>query len=383
VSTPIPDPGAAIRGLRRGACTIGYLLAVPAVAEWFLDPQQFYRSYLVAFLFILAPALGALAWILLHWLTGGRWGDTLSDVLAAAAGTLPFVALFFLPVLFGLREIYPWAAADWNRDGAAPLHQSLFLQRPFFIARAAVYLLVWAGLSRIVRARSSPGSLVSRRRVALGAVGLIACFLTITLASVDWGMSLSPGWYSSIYGLLWILDQALAALSLAILVRLFLARVLQSEVAKETLQDLGSLLFAAVLTWVYLAFSQLLIIWSANLPEEVTWYVDRLGPAWRGIGLIVLLAHFFLPFLLLLMRKVKRRAAYLAAVCAIVLAARLPDELWMIVPAFRAHGIPVHWLDLVLPASLFAIWCWLFLVKLEQRPASLEGAARSGNLEAA
>lgn len=368
--------------LGRGAGVLACVFLLPAIVELLRDPAQFFRSYLVAFLFVLAPALGALTWILIARLTGGRWGEALGDVLESAASTLPVLGLLFLPLLLGLEKVFPWAEPGWALDESNPLHQREFLRAPFFVGRAAFFFLVWIGLARLVSSRNPPGSFASRHQVIIGALGLIAVLLTVALSSVDWGMSLSPGWYSSIYGLLTIVAYALAGLSAAILLRLFLASVTGSELPRDTLQDLGSLLFASVLTWGYLSFSQLLIMWSANLPEEVTWYVERLGPGWSEVGVVLLIVHLFLPFFLLLMRKVKRRVASLAAVSALILAARLPETLWMIVPSFGLRGPIIHWLDVVLPVSFFAGWSFLVLRNLERGPATLESRS-PGTVEAA
>lgn len=332
----------------------GLVLAIPALWVLFRDPTQFERSYLVAFLFVLAIAGGALGLVMLHRLTGGAWGDCLADILSASARTLPFVGLLFIPILFDLEALYPWARPDWAATGSS-LHQLAYYSKPFFFARALSYLLLWGGFAWW-------GTRAARGRAALGAVGLIAYVLTMSLAGIDWGMSVGPDWASSIYGLIIVLGQALSALTFAILARYVLDRGgRDSALLPDQAHDLGSLLFAFVLTWAYLGFSQFLIIWSANLPEEVSWYVGRLALGWKELITVIVLAHFFVPFLLLLMRRIKRKPAYLALVAALLLGARLPEIIWMVVPGFQPESFDLHWMDLVLPLALGCLWVAVFL----------------------
>jgi hypothetical protein len=357
-----------LRPLSRYALGMGVALALPCLAWLARDPVQFERSYLVAFLFVLAPAGGSLALLALHRLTGGRWGDALSELLTAAARSLPWLALAFVPVLLGLKAIFPWAAPGWAESEGATAHKVIFLDVRFFIARAVVYLALWSWLARVTLSR--PMDPESNRSRARGALTLLAYVGTTTLAAVDWGMSLGPEWYSTMYGLIIILGQALSALTLAIIARWFLDRAAPDKrLEVDVYHDLGTLVFAFVMTWAYLGFSQFLIIWSANMPEEVTWYMERLAPGWKVLATSLVALHFAVPFLLLLLRKVKRKPAHLAAVCGLVLAARLPELIWLIVPAFHPEELSIHWLDVVLPLALLCLWTGLVLNTL-RRPST-------------
>lgn len=363
------DDGLLLQRLSRYALVAGLVLALPCLVWLARDPVQFERSYLVAFLFTLAPAGGALALLALHRLTGGRWGDALSETLTAAARTLPVFALLFVPVLLGLGAIFPWASPDWAETEAATRHKVLFLDARFFVARAVVYLAVWSWLARVTLSPTADPE--SNRSRARGAVALLAYVLTTTFAAFDWGMSLGPEWFSTIYGLIIILGQTLSALCLAILIRGVLDRVNpERRLEIDVYHDLGTLLFAFVTTWAYLGFSQFLIIWSANLPEEVTWYMDRLAPGWKVLASIIVVVHFAVPFLLLLTRKVKRKPRHLAWVCAVVLVARLPELVWLIVPAFHPEELCIHWLDVVMPLALLCLWSSLTLRAIHIRLAS-------------
>jgi len=364
-----PGDGLHLQRLSRYALTAGLVLALPCLVWLARDPGQFERSYLIAFLFTLAPAGGALALLALHRLTGGRWGDALFEILTAAARTLPVFALLFVPILLGLGAIFPWASPDWAETEAATRHKVLFFDARFFVARAVVYLAVWSWLARVTLSPIVDPE--ANRSQARGAVALLAYVLTTTFAAFDWGMSLGPEWFSTIYGLIIILGQVLSALCLAILIRWVLGRVNpERRLEIDVYHDLGTLLFAFVMTWAYLGFSQFLIIWSANIPEEVTWYMERLAPGWKVLASIIVAVHFAVPFLLLLMRKVKRKPGHLAWVCALVLAARLPELIWLIVPAFHPEELHIHWLDVVMPLALLCLWSSLTLGAIHKRLTS-------------
>jgi hypothetical protein len=247
----------------------------------------------------------------------------------------------------------------------------LYFQRPFFTARALLYFITWIWFALAITKRESLASPRPRRTAGFAGFGLVVYFFTMTFAAMDWGMSLRGSWSSSVYGLLFIVGQSLSALPLAILVRVLLdRRRSRQDLSQAAAIDLGTLLFAAVMIWAYLGFSQLLIIWSANLPEEVTWYASRLGPNWRRLALVLVVFHFLLPFFLLLMRRVKQRGPYLAVVCFILFAARLPEVLWLIVPSFQPDRFQLHWMDFCLPLSLLFLWCWPLLRGLDRLHSS-------------
>jgi hypothetical protein len=357
-----------LRRLANGLLVLAVIAALPALLWLHKDPIQFQRSYLVAFLFVLAPATGSLALLFLHRLTGGRWGEELHAVLTAAARTMIYVGFLFLPLFTSSGNVFQVVDGASSRAGLT-IHEAFYFQRPFFVARALLCLVAWVWLARsITRQASSRGG---SPRAGFAGFGLILYFLTMTIAAIDWGMCLRGGWTSSVYGLLLIVGQALSALPLAIVVRFALAKNgLRPEVTPAVALDLGTLVFAAVMIWGYLGFSQLLIIWSANLPEEVTWYVSRLGPGWRRLALVLIVFHFLIPFVLLLMRKVKQRGLYLAIVCILLFAARLPEVLWLIVPSFQPERLQLDWMDFSLPVSMLLLWSWPFLRELDRLQTS-------------
>jgi hypothetical protein len=338
--------------------------------------EQFFRSYLVAFMFWLSIALGSLALLMLQHLTGGAWGLVIRRHLEAATRTIPMLTVAFVPILFALRPLYLWARPEAVAADRALQMKALYLNVPFFIGRAAIYLLVWNVLAHLLNRWSAeqdeggPRPIGSERRFRqLAAPGLLGYGLTITFASIDWVMSLEPHWFSTIFGVVFMGGQALSAMAFAIAVLALTAqrRPLSEVVGPGHFHDLGKLLFAFIMLWAYFSFSQFLIIWSGNLPEEIPWYLERLRGGWGAVAALVLVGHFLLPFLLLLSRDLKRNPRILGNVAAGLLVMRLLDLLWMIAPRAGRHGVPIHWLDVALPVGLGAIWLALFARELTGR----------------
>jgi len=351
----------------------GVGLAVSLVGLFF-NPAQFLQSYLMAYMFVLGIALGCLALGMVHQLSGGAWGVVIRRPIGAAARTLPLLTLLFLPIALGMRHLYVWTDASLVAHDEVLQHKHVYLNVPFFLSRAAIYFAVWNALSYFLNAWSleqdeTGDPRIARRMQRLSAGGLLAYGLTITFASFDWLMSLEPHWFSTIYGVLILGGQGLSALAFLIAVLVWLSRrpPLDDIIAPEHFHDLGNLMLAFVMLWAYFAFSQYLIIWSGNLPEEIAWYLHRLQTGWRFVGLSLVLFHFVAPFCLLLSRAVKREAQMIVKVALGVLIVRLVDLFWLIAPEFHTAGVWVSWLDVVLPLSLTAIWLGYFVWQLRGR----------------
>ena len=351
----------------------GVGLAVSLVGLFF-NPAQFLQSYLMAYMFVLGIALGCLALGMVHQLSGGAWGVVIRRPIGAAARTLPLLTLLFLPIALGMRHLYVWTDASLVAHDEVLQHKHVYLNVPFFLIRAAIYFAVWNALSYFLNAWSleqdeTGDPRIARRMQRLSAGGLLAYGLTITFASFDWLMSLEPHWFSTIYGALILGGQGLSALAFLIAVLVWLSRrpPLDDIIAPEHFHDLGNLMLAFVMLWAYFAFSQYLIIWSGNLPEEIAWYLHRLQTGWRFVGLSLVLFHFVAPFCLLLSRAVKREAQMIVKVALGVLIVRLVDLFWLIAPEFHTAGVWVSWLDVVLPLSLTAIWLGYFVWQLRGR----------------
>jgi hypothetical protein len=349
-------------------------LALSALG-WLIDPGRFFWSYLFGYLFWWGIALGCLGLALLQFLTGGAWGVVTRRTFEAGVRTLPLLVVLFVPLLFGLRELYPWARME---DVAAdPLlrYKSPYLNIPFFLARAAIYFLSWLALGYFLARWSAEQDRTADPRLArnlrrLSAGGLILLGVSASFAAIDWAMSLEPDWYSTIYPAMVGMGAVLAAFALAVVVVTLLGqREPFAELTTPGLfNDLGSLLLAFLMLWAYLAFSQLLLIWSGNLTEEVPWYLRRIAGGWYWVALFVGVGGFAVPFLLLIFRDLKRDARTLAPIAGWVILAHLVVVYWLVLPAFDPAGLRPHWLDVAAPVGVGGLWLALFARLLASRP---------------
>ena len=373
---------ASIDRVRRPSLAVGLAGLAACAAGAFFAPEAFFRGYLFGYIFFAGLTLGCLAIAMLHHLTGGAWGIPIRRPLESGTRTLPLVAVLFLPIAFGMRYLYAW-----SRPGAAskdPLlaAKAAYLNVPFFLARAVFYFAVWIAIAYFLNRWSleqdhSGSPATSRKLQLLSAGGLVAYGLTMTFASIDWVMSLEPHWFSTMYGVLYIAGQALNALAFvtAALVLLSRQKPLAGFVRASHYHDLGKLLLAFVMFWSYVAFSQYLIIWAGNLPEEIPWYLRRLHGGWGWIGVALIALHFALPFLLLLPEGANRNARVLVSVATLVVLMRFVDVYWLVRPVFtQAAASPtstrfsVSWLDLAAPFAIGGLWLAVYLWQLEERP---------------
>ena len=293
-------------------------------------------SYLFAWLLFLGLALGAMANVMLHNLTGGPWYPAVRAPLLAASRLVPLAALLGIPVLVGMRSLYPIGESAWF----APW---------FFIARSVFFLVLWSVFSLLLRNNRSRG---------LSAVGLIVYLFTVSIAAVDWIGSLMPRWYSTGFGLVVGTGQMLGAMALAVAFAGFAERRLPAleESRRQTFIDLGNLLLMYVLLWAYVAYMQFLIIWVGNLPREISWYVPRLQTGWAGLAIVLVVVHFFAPLVILLFRAAKRSPVLLGWLAAVLLAAHVADVYWLVAPSVRPSGFRIAWADPLALAAAVALW---------------------------
>jgi hypothetical protein len=377
MTTPtLPIPSALAR-LERGALSAGLLGFVGLAAGYLANPTQFFRSYLFGYLFWTGVAVGCLSILLISHLTGGLWGLVTRRILEAGTRTLPYMAVLFVPIVLGLGSLYTWTHPG---DDKVLQHKALFLNVPFFLGRTVFYFAVWIFVASLLNRWSleldkGESLRVSRRLRGASGAGLVLMGLTITFAAVDWAMSLSPHWFSTIYGVWFMVGQALSALALTIVIATFLAgqRPLSDVLRPATLHDLGKLLFAFTMLWAYVHLSQFLIVWSGNLAEETPFYLHRTQGGWQHLGVFLVVFHFALPFLLLLSKDVKRNPRTLGAIATWVVAVRLADLYWIIGPDLLGHGheavpLALHWLDVAAPLGLGGLWLFLFARELRRHP---------------
>ncbi len=361
-----------------GAAGVGIVGAILCALGAFLDAPQFFYSYLMAVLFWLGISLGCLIWLLVHFLAGGRWSVMIRRLLEAGTMLVLPMALLFVPIFFGLGDLYLWSHAEIVAEDPILQHKAPYLNVTFFTARTVLYFALWIGLALLLRywsvrednADAFEQPEIWRRLRVLSGPGFLLYGLTITFASVDWIMSLEPHWYSTIFGALLATNQAAMAISFAIITLSFLAGSLPfTRILNEThISNLANLLLTSVILASYMAFIQYLVIWSGNLPEEVVWYLHRLRGGWQWIPVFLLVFHLAIPFAMLLTRRAKQEIRRLAWVAALVLFANLVHLFWLIAPALHEGIFFVHWLDIVAPLAVGGIWIALFLWVLQRVP---------------
>ncbi len=340
-----------------------------------MSPVQFFRSYLYAYLFWFGLVMGCFAILMIYHITGGAWGAVIRRSLESAIRTMPFLALLFVPVALGVHSLYEWANPEHVAQDVLLQHKSAYLNVPFFLGRAVFYFIVWnlfvTALSRwSLRQDETKDEKPLLRLETLSRGGLVAVGLTFSFAAIDWAMSLEPHWFSTLYAILVLGGCLMSAMAFMILIAavLSLRGPLEQVIQRGQFHDLGKLLLAWVMLWAYFSFSQLLIMWSGNLPEEIPWYLKRMAGGWEYVGIILVLCHFVLPFVLLLSSDIKRNAKLLAPLAAFILCVRSIEVFWLITPAFSPERISVHWMDLTALFGVGGVWIWAFVGQLKTRP---------------
>ena len=387
--TPPADLGR-VQNISIGVGLVGIIAWIIGAVASGAAKNTFFRSYLVAYLFWTGIALGCLGFLMIQYLGGAGWGLLIRRQLEAGSHTLWLMLILFLPIaIVGLKSLFEWADPSAITD-AAKLelfkHKSLWLNQKWFLIRGVVYFAIWIGLATFMRRWSKRQDENSdmdaiQRAQNLSGPGFVIYALAVTFAAVDWVMSLDIEWYSTIFGLVMLIGQGVVALSFLITVSVYLsgrepmARIFQPKY----FHDQGKLLLTVVMIWAYFSFSQLLIVWSGNLPEEIPWYLDRFksGTQWRWIGIALILLNFALPFMLLLSRDLKHNRRRLMSVAWLLITMRFVDLLWMIAPQFeRGHGEQVAQYGLSFASyinyaaavvGVGGIWLGWFVYQLRQR----------------
>jgi hypothetical protein len=362
---------------RQRLLVIGAVALAACLLGAFFNPTQFFRSYLVAYVYWLGLGLGSLAIVMTYHLTGGGWGVAIRRVLEAATRTIPLLAVLFVPLLLGMRRLYPWADAARILGDPVLQHKAGYLNVPFFVGRAAVYFASWLVLARLLNRWSdqqdgtrNPGPTNRLRRLSAG--GLVLWGFTVSFAAIDWVMSLEPHWFSTIYGMVFMGSQLLGALAFSVVLIAFQAhrQPMSQVLTPARLNDLGNLLLMAVMLWAYLSFSQLLLIWSGNLPEEIPWYLRRMVGGWQVVAVVLAVFYFAVPFALLLSRQTKRRLKVLAIVAGTIVLVRLCEVFYLVAPGFTDGRLRVHWMDVAAMIGLGGAWLAMFSWQLGRRSLS-------------
>jgi hypothetical protein len=357
-------------------CGIGFIVA----------RDHFFRSWLTAYLLFLGIALGSLAFVMINHLSGGAWG-VFRRVFEASSRTLPLLAILFLPVVLGMGTLYSWSHEDHVQADEVLRHKAPYLNMGFFLIRALVYfagwiLLAWT-LTRLSRRQDQGDMSVNLTLQYVSGGGIVFYAFAATFAAIDWIMSINPHWYSTLFGFIFIGGQGLSALAFTIVISAWLVQrePMAGLLKPSHFHDLGKLSLAFVMLWAYFNFSQYMLVFAANIVEEIPYFIARITHGWQFLALFLVVFQFAVPFLLLLSRDLKRTPYRLVIVAVWLLAVRYIDLFMLIAPEFDASGANlhlltgehesgfyVHWLDLAAPLAIGGLWLWMFLTQLAQRP---------------
>ncbi len=355
---------------------VGVLGLAGCVAGWILAPADFFVAYLFGHLFFLGLSLGSLGFLMIHHLTGGYWGYSVRRFLEAAIGNLPLLALLFVPIFFGLTDLYPWKNPSVIASDEILRHKQIYLNTTGYVIRSVAMFAIWIVMARLLLKWSAEQDATTsveptRKMRSLSGPGLVIYPVTMTFTAIDWLMSLEKDWYSTMFAVMICIGQMLSALALVILLLSAAARSRQLGPiisTEETLHKIGNLLLAFTMLWAYLEFGQLLIVWSGNLPHEISWYLHRVADGWRWVCVFLFLFNFFIPFFLLLMRPVKRRVSILASVAGCILIAHIADVWWTIAPSLHPQHFYFTWWAIVTFVGIGGIWLAAFLRNLGAKP---------------
>ena len=358
-------------GRKYGAA--GIVLLILCVLAGFFDPRRFFEGYLTAYVFWTQLALGSLGLLFIQYLTGGRWGMTVTRVLEAGALTLPLCALLFLPLFAGMPWLFPWVHPQGARLQHLVAAKSLYLNVPFFAVRFLIYFGVlgaFALLYRRLSLRRDGGEAAARAALGFWSGPCLIVFVLCTnFITIDWIMALKPEWYSSMLAVNFGAEEGVATLAECILILRALRSVepMKSALNEKVVHDVGNLLLALTLFWTYTTFSEFLITWTGDLPSAVSWFTDRSSAGWKGYAVFLVFVHFVFPLFSLILTAVSRHLDRLARVAALLLLAHLAQVVWWVQPAF---GLRLHvaWTSPVLLVALGAIWLAGFARNLRAAP---------------
>lgn len=357
------------------AAGVGALIALGGLMT--MGGQSFFQAYLMAYIFWFGLGMGSWILLMIHHLTGGRWGFVVRRLLEAGAMTLPLMALLFVPIILGMNNLYIWTDQAVVAADPILLHKSAYLNTGAFILRAGIYFAIWIGFIVLLYQASGaqdyaePGNFraagLMRRASAIGVVTFI---LTMTLAAVDWGMSIEPHFFSTIYGVLYMIGQGLSTLAFLILILSLVGDKypFTDVISPDRIHDLGKLMLAFVILWTYASYAQYIIIWSGNLPEYTPWYVRRTENGWQFIAGLLIAGHFALPFFILLSRRLKRQVDLIRWVALWILVMRMIDIYWIIAPDFYHGTFGINPLYIATHLALGGIWLTAFVFLIKRRP---------------
>jgi len=378
-------PAAEINRLRTLALGIGGIGSIIILVIALIFPEQreqALRSWLLGFIFWGGIGIGSLGILLLQYLTGGAWGVMIRRILEAGSRTLPIVFVLFLPIMFGITYLYAWTHMQ---DDPIVQYRGAYLSVGWFIIRSVLYFVLFGSMAYFLNKWSleqDSATTYEESAKSLADCGkfsgptIIFYVFTVTFASIDWVMTLDPHFYSTMWGFLFVAGWTLSTFSFAVVLLAWLSdrEPMNRIIGKRHFHDIGKLMLAFTMVWAYFNFSQYLIIWSGNIPEETKWYIPRVQGGWGVMAVLLIIFHFAFPFLVLLSRDIKRNAKWLSMLAVFILVMRLIDMYYLIGPSptIESHGTEVpfhiHWMDFLAPVAVGGIWLWWFFGELLKRP---------------
>ena len=384
-NTNFDAPAAEINRWRTLALGIGGIASIIILVVALIFPEQreqALRSWLLGFIFWGGICFGSIGILLLQYLTGGAWGVVIRRILEAGSRTLPVVFVLFLPIMFGITYLYAWTHMEGDKIVE---YRQPYLSVEWFIFRAVLYFILFGSMAYFLNKWSLQQDSAATDDEAANYLAdagkfsgptIIFFVLTVTFAAIDWVMTLDPHFYSTMWGFLFVAGWTLSTFSFAVVILAWLSgrEPMNRVIGKRHFHDIGKLMLAFTMVWAYFNFSQYLIIWSGNIPEETKWYLPRIQGGWGVIGVLLIFFHFTFPFLVLLSRDIKRNAKWLSLLAIFILVMRLIDMYYLIGPSptIASHGleVPFHlsWMDFVAPIAVGGIWLWWFFGELLKRP---------------
>jgi hypothetical protein len=376
-----------IEARRSRALVVGTAALLLCAVGFFLNRDQFFRAWLIGYMLWLGVALGSMGLMMIHHLSGGAWGMVVRRVWEASSRTLPLLTILFIPVVLGLNRLYPWTHTELMQGDEILRHKATYLNPTFFLARAAIYFIGWNliawRMTALSRAQDEGDVTATRSMQKLSGGGLVFLALSITFVSVDWFMSLNPDFYSTMFGFLFLNYLGLAGLAFTIVMATYLRKTepMSALFRPSHFADYGKLTLAFVMMWAYFQFSQYLLVYAANLQDEIPYVLTRIDGGWQYLAIFLVIFQFAVPFCLLLSRPLKRTPERLVKLAVWLLIVRVIDTFMYVTPEFSAGGANrwfvagehgsvffVSWLDIVTPIAIGGLWFWMFFTQLRRRP---------------
>lgn len=352
---------------------VGLVFLLISLYGYFNDSKQFYFSYLTSFAFWVSLGLGGLFFTMLHHISGAKWSTVILRISQAVMSVLPIMFILFIPIIFGIKELYEWSSAEAIAHNSILAGKTGYLNVSSFITRSVIYFIIWGVLAFFINRYSrqqDDGADSTKQLKFVSAPGMFLFALTISFAAFDWLMSLDPMWYSTIFGGYYFGGSFVIILAFLILIsnHLKITGILGKEINSAHFSNLGKLFFGFIVFWAYLGGAQYFFIWYANIPEETVWFLHRWEGSWKTVSLILIIGHFLVPFISLIFFNTKRNRKILVFFALWIFVFHYVDMYWLIGPVNHHGNAQISWMDLSTFIGIGGIFISLFLNRLAAMP---------------